>query len=361
MILVRYLMRTVLTHMMVVLLALLGLIAVFNFIEQLDDVGVGSYTLGSALLHSILMLPTWALDFSPAAALLGALSGFGRLQQDSEITVLRSSGWSVWQLAGIAVAAGILVAGAAAVIGEFGAPGFAETANRMKAERKFGPGKMAGSGAFWTWSGNRVIGIDRRPDLPGATILEFDTQGRLAGMAEAASVSLQNGAGMFYERYREVRYQDGAAVVISVPRREETSAEALSLLRVSQGARRYSSLRQLSAQRVELQRAGLPSAMVRYEFHERLAKLATAPLLALLALPAVLGLMRSARQGARLVLGLVVGFALSMLQDVASSVVAVYNAPPTLVAWIPAALSAIVALWLLLRLTARPRQQVAVT
>jgi lipopolysaccharide export system permease protein len=353
MILMRYVLRTVLTHMLVVLLALLGLIAVFNFIEQLDDVGVGTYTLGSALLHSVLMLPTWALDFSPAAALLGALSGFGRLQQDSEITVLRASGWSVWRLAALAAGAGVMVAGAAAVIGEFGAPGLAETANRMKAERKFGPGMMAGSGAFWTWSGNRVIGIDRRPDLPAATIIEFDAQGRLAGLAEAVTVSLQSGGNMVYERYREVRYQADLAVVRSEPQRAETGEEARSLLRVSEGTRRYSSLRQLRVQRAELQRAGLPSAMVRYEYHERLAKFATAPLLALLALPAVLGLMRSARQGARLVLGLVVGFALSMLQDVASSVVAVYAVPPAPVAWVPAVLSAVVALWLLLRLTAR--------
>lgn len=353
MILLRYVLRTVLTHMLVVLLALLGLIAVFNFIEQLDDVGVGSYTLALALLHSVLMLPTWALDFSPAAALLGALSGFGRLQQDSEITVLRASGWSVWRLAAIAAGAGVMVAGAAAVLGEFGAPGLAETANRMKAESKFGPGTMAGSGAFWTWSGSRVIGIDRRPDLPAATILEFDTQGRLAALAEASTVSLQSGDKMVYERYREVRYQNDLAVVHTEPQRAETGEEARSLLRVSEGTRRYSSLRQLRVQRAELQRAGLPSAMVRYEYHERLAKLATAPLLALLALPAVLGLMRSARQGARLVLGLVVGFALSMLQDVASSAVAVYDAPPAPVAWVPAVLSAVVAIGLLLRLTAR--------
>jgi len=117
-----------------------------------------------------------------------------------------------------------------------------------------------------------------------------------------------------------------------------------------------SSLRQLAAQRAELRRARLPYATSIYKYHERLAKLVTAPLLVLLALPAVLGLLRSARQGARLVLGLIVGFALSMLQDVASSLVTVYDAPPAQVAWIPATLTAVVAGLLLWRLTARPRR-----
>ncbi len=356
MILIRYILRTVLTHMGTVLLALLGLIAVFNFIEQLDDVGTGTYTLSAAMLHSLLMLPTWALDFAPAAALLGALSGLGRLQQDSEITILRTSGWSVWKIAGIAALAGVILSAGAAMIGEYLAPGLAEAASRMKTERRLGPGVLAGNGAFWTRSGTRVIGIDRRPQFPAATVIEFDAAGRVSGLAEAALVSLDSANNMVYERYRAVRYAGGLASVETEALRRESSPEARSLLRVSQGTRRYSSLRQLASQRVELQRARLPYATSEYKFHERLAKLVTAPLLVLLALPAVLGMLRSAKQGARLVLGLIVGFSLSMLQDVASSLVTVYDAPPALSAWLPATLIAVVALLLMLRLTARPRQ-----
>ena len=357
MILVRYILRTVLTHMVTVLLALLGLIAIFNFIEQLDDVGTGRYTLASALLHSLMMLPTWALDFAPAAALLGALSGLGRLQQDSEITVLRASGWSIWRLAGIAALAGVVLAGGAAVIGEYVAPGLAEAANRMKTEQRLGPGVLAGSSAWWTMAGTRIIGVDRRSEFPAATIIELDAAGRVSGLAEAAAVALDSEGRMTYERYRAVHYSDSAASLEQKPIVEEVSTEAKSLLRVSQGTRRYSSLRQLAAQRAELRRARLPYATSIYKYHERLAKLVTAPLLVLLALPAVLGLLRSARQGARLVLGLIVGFALSMLQDVASSLVTVYDAPPALVAWIPATLTAMVAGLLLWRLTSRPRPQ----
>jgi lipopolysaccharide export system permease protein len=314
MILVRYILRTLLTHMLTVLLALLGLIAIFNFIEQLDDVGTGRYTLASALLHSLLMLPTWALDFAPAAALLGALSGLGRLQQDSEITVLRASGWSIWRLAGIAALAGVVLSGGAAVIGEYVAPGLAEAANRMKTERRLGPGVLAGSSAWWTMAGSRIIGVDRRPEFPAATIIELDAAGRVIGLAEAAVVALDSKDRMTYQRYRAVHYSDYSASVEQIPLVEEVSTEAKSLLRVSQGMRRYSSLRQLAAQRAELQRARLPFATSVYKYHERLAKLVTAPLLVLLALPAVLGLLRSAKQGARLVLGLIVGFSLSMLQ-----------------------------------------------
>jgi hypothetical protein len=195
-------------------------------------------------------------------------------------------------------------------------------------------------------AGTRIIGVDRRPEFPAATIIELDAAGRVSGLAEAAGVALDSEGRMTYERYRAVHYSGSAATLEQKPALEEVSTEAKSLLRVSQGTRRYSSLRQLAAQRAELRRARLPYATSVYKYHERLAKLVTAPLL---------GLLRSARQGARLVLGLIVGFALSMLQDVASSLVTVYDAPPALVAWIPATLTAVVAGLLLWRLTARPR------
>jgi lipopolysaccharide export LptBFGC system permease protein LptF len=253
--------------------------------------------------------------------------------------------------------AGVALSGGAALIGEYVAPGLAEAANRMKTERRLGPGVLAGSSAWWTMAGSRIIGVDRRPEFPAATIIELDAAGRVSGLAEAAAVSVDSSDRMTYQRYRAVHYSDSTASLEQKPLVDEVSAEAKSLLRVSQGTRRYSSLRQLAAQRAELQRARLPYATSVYKYHERLAKLVTAPLLVLLALPAVLGVLRSAKQGARLVLGLIVGFSLSMLQDVASSLVTVYDAPPALVAWIPASLTAVVAGLLLWRLTARPKPQ----
>jgi lipopolysaccharide export LptBFGC system permease protein LptF len=81
----------------------------------------------------------------------------------------------------------------------------------------------------------------------------------------------------------------------------------------------------------------------------------TAPLLVLLAVPVVLGILRSSRQGARLLLGLAIGFALAMAQDMAHSLVVVFRAPPELLAWTPALLTIFAGLALARRLHPRAR------
>ena len=118
MILTGYLLRTLLTHMLTVQGVLLALFALFNFLEQLDDVGQGRYTLLAAIVHSLLLVPTWLMEMSPVAAFLGAMSGLGRLQQDSEITVMRASGWSTARISGTAFLTAVLLSVTAGVIGE---------------------------------------------------------------------------------------------------------------------------------------------------------------------------------------------------------------------------------------------------
>jgi lipopolysaccharide export LptBFGC system permease protein LptF len=100
-----------------------------------------------------------------------------------------------------------------------------------------------------------------------------------------------------------------------------------------------------------LEHAALDTRETTYEVNQRVARLIMAPLLVLLAVPVVVGVMRSGRQGARLLLGLAVGFALSIAQDAAHSLVVVVRASPMLLAWLPAVLTvvAIVALSRLLQ------------
>lgn len=344
MILSRYIIRTLLVHMLTVLAALLALISVFNFLEQLDDVGVGAYNLPAAGLHAAMMVPSWLTDFAPIAAFLGALTGLGRLQQDSELTAMRAAGWSVRRIAVVAACAGIVLSVTATLAGEYVAPGLAEAAVRMKAELRFGPRMSVGASGWWTLDGPRIIGIDRRPGYPAATIVELDTAGNVSALGEAQGIRLDSMGKVVYLGYRETRYADTGNASLARPTLSENSTAVTSLLRLSQGTPRFSSLRQLVARRQQLERAALDSSDATYEVNERLARLFTAPLLVLLAVPVVLGVLRSSRQGARLLVGLAIGFTLSIAQDVSHSMVLVLHGPPALLAWSPAVLTVLAGL-----------------
>jgi lipopolysaccharide export system permease protein len=69
----------------------------------------------------------------------------------------------------------------------------------------------------------------------------------------------------------------------------------------------------------------------------------------LLAIPFVLGSLRSAGAGTRMLMGLIVGVALFLLQKLIESGTQVFDLNPVLLAWLPTALLATVTLVLLAR------------
>jgi len=355
MILARYIVRTLLVHMLTVLAALLALITIFNFLEQLDDVGVGAYTLPAAGLHALMLVPSWLMAFAPVAAFLGALTGLGRLHQESELTAMRAAGWSIGRIAIAAACAGTLLSVTATLAGEYVAPRLTQAADRMKAELRFGPHASAGSSGWWTLDGSRMIGIDRRPGYPAVTIIELAADGSVTALAEAQDIHQNVDGTLTYLGYQETRYTSNGTSKRSLDVLPEKSVAVASLLRLSQGTPSFASVSQLITRRRQLEHAALDTSETRYELNERLARMVTAPLLVLLAVPVVMGVLRSSRQGARLLLGLAIGFALSMAQDMAHSLVTVFHAPPALLAWTPALLTVIAGAALARTLRQRPR------
>src|SRR5580704_19574102 len=105
----RYIVRAILGAVLLVMLVLLALGALFVFIDQQDDVGVGHYTALGALWYSLLNLPQLAYELLPITALIGSLLGLGSLARGSELTVIRAAGVSIARLAGTALLAGLIL------------------------------------------------------------------------------------------------------------------------------------------------------------------------------------------------------------------------------------------------------------
>ena len=76
MIIDRYILRTIFGAVGLVLSVLLALGSLFTFIQQQDDIGVGTYRTVDAVLYVLLGVPQQMFEFLPIAALIGALLGF---------------------------------------------------------------------------------------------------------------------------------------------------------------------------------------------------------------------------------------------------------------------------------------------
>ena len=86
-----------------------------------------------------------------------------------------------------------------------------------------------------------------------------------------------------------------------------------------------------------------------FAFWSRIARTVAIAFAVLLAIPFVLGSLRSAGAGTRMMLGLIIGIGFFLLQRLIESGTVVFQLDPVLLAWIPTALLALVTFVLLAR------------
>ena len=101
---------------------LLPLFTTFNLINELDDVSPGGYRWTQAVL----------VELSPFIALLGGIVGLGQLSKNSELTAIRSTGFSIFRIALVALVAGILWTVSLGAIDEWGASPLQQQALQIK-------------------------------------------------------------------------------------------------------------------------------------------------------------------------------------------------------------------------------------
>ncbi|MBK6396516.1 MAG: LPS export ABC transporter permease LptG [Betaproteobacteria bacterium] len=191
--LTRYIGRDVLVATLAIFVALLSLFAFFDLINELTDVGKGGYTLSAAALYVALHLPSRLYELFPVAALIGTLFALAQLVANSEYTVMRASGASLWQIGWAVVRVGIPLAIATFLAGEFIAPPAERLAQSIRATARGDSSRFVAqqfSSGFWfkqdrTFVNIRTVLADLT--LVGVRIYEFDDGMRLTASRAAES------------------------------------------------------------------------------------------------------------------------------------------------------------------------------
>src|SRR6202048_4227781 len=172
---------------------LLTLGALFVFISQQGDIGVGSYGAADAFLFTLLNLPQQAFELLPIGAMIGALMGLGNLASGSELVVTRASGVSVWRIAWPVGLAGLTLALIMYGIGEYIAPPMAQLAKREKTTSKLADISFAGSSSAWVKDGNLILRVQTGEvdqAFGGVSLFELDDSNRLRSVKRAQSISV---------------------------------------------------------------------------------------------------------------------------------------------------------------------------
>ena len=120
-VLTRYVAKEVLIATLFVLVALVALIAFFDLVSQARNIG-NRYSISMALFLTMLKLPSRLYEVMPIAALLGAVYTMSRLASNSEFTIMRVAGLSLFRLAGMMTVPALILIAMTYCLGEWLTP-----------------------------------------------------------------------------------------------------------------------------------------------------------------------------------------------------------------------------------------------
>jgi lipopolysaccharide export system permease protein len=341
----RYLIRQILWYTLLVMGVLLTLSALFIFLGQQDDVGVGTYSMADALFFTALNLPQTFFQMLPIAALLGALVGLGNLARGSELIVVRAAGVSVARIAGSAAMAGVLLLVLGAAVGEFLAPPLENYARQVKTYGKFAKFSFAGSGGAWVKEGNRIVSIQQQTSesmFGGVFVYVIGTRPedgvrRLETVGRADSAALVSGNTWRLDNYAESAIDaDGAVKARRVGELDVESDINPEFLGIAVVDPSGLPIRGILRYVQHLRANGLDARPYEASLWSRIARSLSTVLLCVLAVPFVLGPLRSSGAGSRTVIGILIGVAYFLVNRTLENSGQVYDLPPLVSAWAPA-------------------------
>lgn len=346
-----YIARQVVGATLVALVALVALFTFIDFIDDLDNVGKGDYDMATAVEYMILTMPRRTFTLFPLAALVGALMGLGALAGSSELIVMRSAGLSALRISASIMGGALILVLIAMFIGEVLAPVAERRAQSMRSVALSDALTTNTRQGFWVRDGNSFINIHRvlpGNRMRGVSIYEFDDDLRLRVATRAGRASyrgdhwlLENIVQSRIEQDRVVGqkvakaqwkslFEPGLVSVVSV------QPDSLSIL----GLRRYIEY---------LGNNGLDTSRFRLALWHKFTFPASSVVMILLAIPLVLGRLKAAGLGQRILVGVIIGIGFNMLNQASGHVGLVYGLSPAVSATAPVLVFLIAALWLLKR------------
>lgn len=332
-----YLMRTILSSTLLVLMVLLALAMLFEFIGELDN-KIGDYGIPQALLYASLRLPQVSFQMLPMATLIGALIGLGGLASHSELVVMRSAGLSVGKLAGMVAITGVVIMVITALIGEYIGPPLDYFARTMRNEARFQQDERNSGNAAWVKDGPVILHLERvnsEFEFGGIYMFRFGEDNSLQSIARAENSGIDDTDKWILENFRETRFQDDGVQVVKSSRAVESFDLSGDLLGITLVKPISLSAKGLLSYIRYLEKNNLSSGRYETELWSRVSTTVTVVIMPVLALAFVFGSLRVSGSGGRIMIGVLIGLAYYLASEMIANSGQVYDLNPALVTWLP--------------------------
>ncbi|RTF49991.1 LPS export ABC transporter permease LptG [Serratia marcescens] len=307
----RYLIRNVFIGFAAAAGLLIPLFTTFTLINELEDVTPGGYRWQQALLVTVLTLPRSLVDLGPFIALLGGIVGLGQLSKTLELTAIRSAGMSIFRIALVMLAAGLLMNLSLGALDEWAASPLQQRALQMKnnALAQSNDNDVTVN-PLWARRGNEFVTVktvDENDQPHGIEIFRYQANRALESYLYADSASTATDGSWLLHNVMQKRWQGGKETIerqSSLPWRSLFAVPSLKELTLPAGS---FSLQQLDRYIDYLQGSGQPSTEYLLALWKKLGQPLLVLAMILLAIPFTFTAPRAPSMGSRLALGVIVG------------------------------------------------------
>jgi lipopolysaccharide export system permease protein len=341
-----YIAKQILYQVSIAVAVLVGLFTFLTFIDQLSDIGTGSYGVLDAVRFVILSTPRILYEIFPMSALLGSILGMSSLAVDSELVVIRASGVSVARLTGSVLRVGAFLALAAVLLGEVITPYSETMAQRGRAQALQENINQQSDFGLWMRDNESYVNVGEvLPDLSllDVRVFEFDDEGRLRSLVFAAK-------GNYVEEAQRWRLQDIAQTLID--KESATSQTARAAYWSTDVTREIMSVfmirpDQLSAFQLyqyisHLRDNGQETEAYELAFWTKIATPLATAVMVILAIPFVFRSVRSGGYGGSLFAGIMIGLAFFVMDKGFGLIIQIFDISPFVGAFLPTTLFAVV-------------------
>lgn len=173
----RYLIKEISLNILLMLIGLIAMFSFVDFIQELDSLGDGSYGIGKMMIFVLLSAPGHIYDVAPVAVLVGAMYSLGQFSRHSELVVLRVSGISLFEIGKMLVQVAVVFSIFTFLVGELITPFSEKLAQRLRIQATDSVVAQDFRSGSWVKDGRNFVNVETV--LPDATLLnlhiyEFD-------------------------------------------------------------------------------------------------------------------------------------------------------------------------------------------
>ena len=317
--------------MLFVMLLLIGLQFFILFLAELKNLGHGNYDLITAAQVIVLKLPKEIHRMFPIIALIGVLVGLGTMAANSELVVMRASGLSVLNIAQTISYVALFLMIVMFLLGELVIPSLSRRADEIKLSAISSGQSIRTNQGLWMRDGRNFIYIGEvlpeQRQLHQVISFNFDASKRLKTIITMNQVNWHDEQWYASQSIQQHFKNDKITKLIFNDWVWPTHLSD-SILTMSSVLPEDMPLKQLYTLIQIHKKLHQSSTKLEVALYQRLVQPFSTLVMMLLGVPFIFGPLRSSTMGAKLLLGIGVGFGFYVIHHFFVSFSQVYQLPP---------------------------------